>query len=200
LPQLYGAIRVIATDPAKSNSGNSFSGLLATLMNNGEVVTASDAQHFATLLSRVQSVFARMGFLEHSSGVLWDKFISQGAGAYPLIVGYENQLVEYSIEHPTTVELLRQQVRTLYPIPTVWSSHPFIALTPNGTRLLEALQDPVPQWLAWEQHGFRSGLQGTRNEPNVLKVIGLPSSIEAVIPMPPAAVMSRVLETVRAVP
>ena len=31
----------------------------------------------------------RMGFLEHSSGVLWDKFISQGAGAYPLIIGYE---------------------------------------------------------------------------------------------------------------
>jgi hypothetical protein len=200
LPQLYGPIKIMATDPAKSNSGNSFAGLLANLMNNGEVVTISDTARLVALLPRVQTLFARMGFLEHSSGVLWDKFISQGAGAYPLIVGYENQLVEYSVEHPDTLELLRQKVRTLYPIPTVWSSHPFIALTANGARLLEALQDPMPQRLAWERHGFRSRLQGTRNDPRVLKVIGLPTSIEAVIAMPAAAVMTRVLETVRATP
>ena len=200
LPQLYGAIKVMATDPAKSNSGNSFAGLLANLMNNGEVVTISDTARLATLLPRVQTLFARMGFLEHSSGVLWDKFISQGAGAYPVIVGYENQLVEYSVAHPEALELLRQKVRTLYPIPTVWSSHPFIALTANGVRLLEALQDPMLQRLAWERHGFRSGLRGTQNDLKALKVIGLPTSIEAVIAMPAAAVMTRVLETVRATP
>ena len=132
LPQLYGTIKVLATDPARSNSGNSFAGLLATLLNNGEVVAPSDTARLATLLPRVQTFFARMGFLEHSSGVLWDKFISQGAGAYPLIIGYENQLVEYSVEHPEVLPLLGQQVRTLYPVPTVWSSHPFIALTSKG--------------------------------------------------------------------
>ncbi len=100
LPQLYGSVKMLATDPAKSNSGNSFAGLLANLMNHGDVVTPADATRLATLLPRVQALFARMGFLEHSSGVLWDKFISQGAGAYPLIIGYENQLVEYSVEHP----------------------------------------------------------------------------------------------------
>jgi hypothetical protein len=200
LPQLYGAVKVLATDPARSNSGNSFAGLLANLLNNGEVVAANDTARLDALLPRVHTLFTRMGFLEHSSGVLWDKFISQGAGAYPLIVGYENQLVEYGVEHSEALELLRQKVRTLYPVPTVWSSHPLIALTANGVRLLEALQDPVLQRLAWERHGFRSGLQGTRNDPQGLPVRGVPTSIEAVLPMPAAAVMARVLETVRVTP
>lgn len=133
-----------------------------------------------------------MGFLEHSSGVLWDKFISQGAGAYPMIVGYENQLVEYSLEHPEARDLLSQKVRILYPKPTVWSSHPFIALGKDGERLLSALQEPDIQRLAWERHGFRSGLLGTTNSADI-HGMGLPETINAVIPMPHYAVMERIL-------
>jgi hypothetical protein len=105
--------------------------------------------------------------------------------------------VEYSVAHPEAVTLFGQQVRTLYPVPTVWSSHPFMGLTPQGVRLLEALQDPTLRRIAWERHGFRSGLQGLKNDPTVLRITGLPTSIDAVIPMPPAAIMTRVLETVR---
>ncbi|PON19831.1 hypothetical protein C2W62_00645 [Candidatus Entotheonella serta] len=163
LPQLYGAVKIISTDPAKSNSGNSFAGLLSNLLNQGDTLsTASDA-----LIDQVAAIFQRMGFLEHSSSVLWDKFISQGTGAYPLIVGYENQLIEYRVDNPEVLDLLRQKVRILYPLPTVWSSHPLMALDENGKRLIEALQDPGLQQLAWERHGFRSGLMGAQNDPQV---------------------------------
>jgi len=194
LPQLYGSLKIIATDPVKSNSGNSFAGLLANLMNGGDVVTLADEQRLAMLMTRLQNFFARLGFLEHTSGVLWDKFISQGAGAYPLIVGYENQIIEYSVEHPEARDVLRQKVRVLYPQPTVWSSHPCIALDATGTRLLQALQDKDLQRLAWERHGFRSGLLGTSNDLAPLAVIGLPKVIEAAMPTPHAAVMQRLLE------
>jgi hypothetical protein len=198
LPQLYGNLKIIATDPVKSNSGNSFAGLLANLMNGGEVVTFTDEQRLATLVPRLQTFFARLGFLEHTSGVLWDKFISQGAGAYPLIVGYENQIIEYSVEHPEIRDVLRQKVRVLYPQPTVWSSHPFIALDTTGARLLQALQDKDLQRLAWERHGFRSGLLGTANDAAPLAVIGLPKVIDAAMPIPHAAVMQRLLEALSA--
>jgi hypothetical protein len=198
LPQLYGSLKIIATDPVKSNSGNSFAGLLANLMNGGEVVTFTDEQRLTTLLTRLQNFFARLGFLEHTSGVLWDKFISQGAGAYPLIVGYENQIIEYSLEHPEARDVLRQKVRVLYPQPTVWSSHPFIALDATGARLLQALQDKDLQRLAWERHGFRSGLLGTANDVAPLTVIGLPKVIEAAMPTPHATVMQRLLEALSA--
>jgi hypothetical protein len=65
-------------------------------------------------MAQVAAIFSRMGFLEHSSGVLWDKFISQGTRAYPLIVGYKNQLIEYSVDNPEVLDLLRQKVRILY--------------------------------------------------------------------------------------
>ena len=109
LPQLYGSVKILTTDPTRSNSGNSFAGLLANLFNQGDVVMATDMVRLTTLLPRLGTFFARLGFLEHSSGVLSDKFITQGVGAYPLIVGYENQLVEYSISHPEVLELLRQK-------------------------------------------------------------------------------------------
>ena len=200
LAQLYGSVKIVATDPVKSNSGNSFAGLLANIMHNGEVISAADGAALDNILPRLSAFFARMGFLEHSSGVLWDKFMSQGAGAYPLIVGYENQLIEYSLEHPEVGELLRQNVRILYPRPTVWSSHPFIALDENGKRLLSALQAPDLQQLAWEHHGFRSGLLGAQNDPKVLQVIGVPTSIDAVMPMPHADVMQRILTALRTTP
>jgi hypothetical protein len=83
-------------------------------------------------------------------------------------VGYENQLVEYSLAHQAQQDLLRRQIVLLYPRPTVWSSHALIALTPNGGRLLDALRDDDLQQLAWSHHGFRSGLMGVQNDPKVL--------------------------------
>lgn len=69
-----------------------------------------------------------------------------------------------------------------------------IALSGRGQRLIEALKDPEIQSIAWEQHGFRSALIGVPNDPAVLSVGGIPSSIDAVIPLPDATVMSRILE------
>jgi hypothetical protein len=56
------------------------------------------------------------------------------------------------------------------------------------------------QRLAWKRHGFRSGLQDLRNGPTVLLVIGRPAHIAAALPLPPAAVMLQVLETLRITP
>ena len=81
----------------------------------------------------------------------------------------------------------------LQPRPTVWSSHSIFAFTPLGDRLLEALRDPELQRLAWEQHGFRSGLIGVQNDPAVLDVVGVPATIEQVIPMPKPAVMDQII-------
>ena len=184
LAQLYGAVKIISTDPTRSNSGNSFAGLLSNVLGGGAAQPPT---------AQITAIFNRMGFLEHSSGVLWEKFISQGAGAYPIIVGYENQLIEYSVDNPQVRDLLRQKVRILYPMPTVWSSHPLMALNDDGKRLIEALQDEELQRLAWERHGFRSGLMGSQNDPSAHQVIGLPKSIDAVAPLPPMAVMTKLL-------
>ncbi len=189
LPQLYGSMIIRTTDPSKSNSGNMFAALTANTLNGGEVVTTETAE---TILPQVKDFYARLGYMEDSSAVLFEKFLQQGVGAYPLIVGYENQLVEYSLMHKEHLDLLKDRVRILYPVPTVWASHPLIALNAKGKKLLAALKEQKIQNLAWEEHGFRSGLMGVENDPSVLEVVGLPKSIDAVMPMPSAAVMKEI--------
>lgn len=191
LPQLHGRIAVISTDPTRSNSGNAFAGLLANTLNGGEVATADTID---LLLPEIRRFFDRLGFLDHSSGKLFAAYLTQGVGAHPMIVGYENQLVEFSLEHPEALEKLRREVRILYPEPTTWSSHPLIALNDQGKRLVHALTDDEIQRLAWEKHGFRSGLLGVENDPSVLKVVGLPATIESVQQIPSARVMTRIVD------
>jgi hypothetical protein len=190
LPQLYGRISIICTDPTRSNSGNMFAGLLANLVNKGEVV---DEASLPAVLPTVKRFFGRLGYMQQSSGDLFTQFLQQGVGSYPIIVGYEAQLIEFSQEFPQYREMLRKEITTLYPRPTVWSSHPLIALTPPGERLLAALQDPEIQRLAWEKHGFRSGVVGVVNDPKSLQVTGVPATIENVIPMPKFQVMERII-------
>jgi hypothetical protein len=183
-------VAVYTTDPTKSNSGLLFAGLLATTYNNGELPTETTVDQ---VLPRVQAYYARLGFLQASSGYLFEQFLVSGIGAYPIIVGYENQLVEYSLANPSARDVLNSQVTILYPRPNVWAAHTLISLNPKGDRLLEALKDPDLQKLAWESHGFRTGVLGIQNDPKVLQVAGVSSTIVESSPMPSAAVMERII-------
>ncbi len=188
---IYGPITIQTTDPTRSNSGLLFSGLLANVRNGGQVV---DGTTITTVLPFIVDFYARLGFTETGSGDLFRQFLSTGMGAKPIIAGYENQLIEFSIANQEYRDLLRDEIDILYPAPTVTSSHPLIALTPNGERLLEAMRDPEIQRLAWEKHGFRSGLIGVENDPAVLDVVGVPATVDAIIPVPRPEVMQRIID------
>jgi hypothetical protein len=191
LSEINGTVKIFSTDPHYSNSGNIFYGLLANILNNSEVVSQNT---IATILPQVKSYYERMGFQQKSSGDVFDVFISNRY-TNPLLVGYENQLIEYAINNSDdyTIKFLKEKIRTLYPQPTVWSSHPMIALNDNGLRLMEALKDQQIQTIAWEQHGFRSSVKGVPNDPNRHQVSGLPEEITSIIQMPSAATMDMIL-------
>lgn len=190
LTQLNGKINVISTDPTKSNSGNMFFGLLANLLSDGVATDAS----IEGVLPTIKTYYDSLGFLQESSGDLFKLFTQQGMGAYPIIVGYESQLVELSLQNEATREQILARLRVLYPEPTVWASHPVIALTANGEKLMNALQDPEIQRLAWEQHGFRSGIAGIENDPAVFNVVGIPLEITSVLPLPRPSAMKRMTD------
>src|ERR1700760_2070212 len=91
---LFGRARVVSTDPNKSNSGFMFAGLAANLLGGDVVVPET----LGKIDGDVAAVFRRMGFKPPSSGKLFDDYIAGGPGAQPLIVGYENQLVEWVLQ------------------------------------------------------------------------------------------------------
>ena len=193
LPYQNGNLTIRCTDPRLSNSGYLLSGLLAIVMNDGQMV---DETSLPTHLPALKGIFDSMGYMENSSGVLFDKFIKQGQGAFPLIANYESLLIEFYKAHPDSQKIIRDNVRALIPEPTVWSEHPLIGLTAKGQALIQALQDDELQKIAWERFGFRTGgLMGLGTKAAVLTELGLPDRIQSVTPLPAAEVMETILKT-----
>ncbi len=190
LDRLYGKMRIVSTDPVKSNSGNQFLGLMAHEINNRNVVNDESVD---AVLPVLKKFFASQGFMSSSSGDLFSQFLKQGAGAFPIIAAYENQIVEFAMDYPDEVPNIKSRVRLLYPQPTVWSNHPLIALNDRSRRLADALLDPDLQKAAWSRHGFRTGLPGGTNDPSSLKIGGVASAIDMVVPMPKASVMEKMI-------
>ena len=190
LPQLYGSITVGTTDPTKSNSGNMFAGLLANTLCGG----VANESSLPEILPRLKSIFQKLGYMESSSSDLFDQFLKTGMGAKPLIAGYENQLLEFAAEDPATWEQVKEDIVMLYPTPTVWSSHVYIALDEKGTAGIDALLDEDIQRLAWEKHGFRTGVYDTPSAGEHFGVPGLAEEITQVAPMPDADTMDQIIK------
>ena len=191
---IYGPFKVISTDPAKSNSGLIWAALLATSLNAGNPPTEAD---LPVLLPKLKGYFAAMGFMEASSGDLFENFLKQGMGSRPIIVGYENQMVEFVTENQRYADLIKAKIKVIYPEPTIFASHPLISLTQTCKRLAEALVDPELQQIAWAEHGFRTGLIGVNNDPAKITVAKLPDTVALVVPMPSAKVMTDIVAAVQ---
>jgi len=88
------------------------------------------------------------------------------------------------------------RLRMLYPLPTVWSSHPLISLSDKGAELGALFVTEQFQKLAWESHGFRSAVPGVLNDPSVFGIAGIAREIEQVMPMPSAQVMESILSAI----
>ena len=198
-PDLYGRARLIATDPNKSNSGFMFAGLAADVLA-GDVASA---ENLDAVLPRVVDLFRAMGFKSNSSGQAFDDFIAGGPGAQPMVVGYENQLVEWILADPERwkrVEAAAGGAKpvTLYPTPTVYSAHPLIALTPPALPLIEALMSHELQEIGWQDHGFRGPLGTVGAVTSPLIQGRMPAQIRSVAPMPDIDVMLRILRALAA--
>jgi hypothetical protein len=196
---LYGRVRMIATDPNKSNSGFMFAGLAANLLA-GDV---ADETSLPKVLPDVVRLFRGMGFKSHSSGAVFDDFIAGGPGAQPLVVGYENQLVEWILadtERWKRVEAAAgtAQPVTLYPRPTVFSAHPLLALSPKSPPLIDALMSKGLQEIGWRDHGFRGPLGAVGAETSPLVAGRMPGQVTQVVPMPDISTMLKILDALAA--
>ena len=195
---LFGRARIVSTDPNKSNSGFMFAGLVANLLN-GDVVTLDT---LGRVDKDVRTAFRRMGFKPPSSGKLFDDYVAGGAGAEPLIVGYENQLVEWVLQDAERWKRVQDNAPSkpviLYPTPTVFSAHPLISIDRGADELIDAMLSESLLELAWEEHGFRGPLGSIGKSRNPLLQSRLIDRIDAVLPMPEAPVMMALLDRLAA--
>ena len=194
LTQLYGSISVDVTDPARSNSGNMFAALLANVLNGGKTVGNGEIDD---ILPELKEIFGKLGYMETSSSDLFNQFLRMGVGAKPIIAGYESQLFEYVSEKPEAYEKIKDDIVIMYPSPTVWSTHIYIALDEEGKKGIQALSDEEVQQLAWEKHGFRTDSYDISNYREKGNIQGVPEQLSSVINMPEYTVMKKIIETLQ---
>ena len=111
-----------------------------------------------------------------------------------MIAGYENQLLEFAVEEPEDFAQLKEDLVLLYPTPTVWSTHIYIALTGNGERAIDGLLDEDIQRLAWEKHGFRTNAYLAATSADDFGVAGLAPEITQVTQIPNYQAMRRIID------
>ena len=189
LSELYGTVAVNTTDPVRSNSGNMFAGLLANVLVGG----VADEHSVEAVLPRLQAIFEKLGYMESSSADLFDQFLKTGMGAKPLIAAYENQLLEFAVENPEDWAILKDRIVMVYPAPTVWSSHIYIAMDEAGATGIDALLDPEVQRLAWEKHGFRTDVSSTVQQLQSFGVEHIAATIAQATSMPSYATMEKII-------
>ena len=193
VPGQFGRARLLVTDPTRSNSGFMFAGLAATLLA-GEVATGPLLDR---ILPDVVRLFAGMGFKPPSSARLFEDYIAGGPGVAPLILGYENQLVEWVLDDPERWKRVEAAAPArpvmVYPKPTVLAAHPLLALRREAVPLVDAMLRPAVQEQAWSRHGFRGPL-GAGGPALPTAVAGfIRPSIDDAVPMPDAATMLRLI-------
>lgn len=177
----YGQFRIDSTDPVKSNSGNEYAALIATVLNGGQPATAASVNRDSATIS---DIFAKSGWMETSSEDSFNQFLTLGVGSKPTMVGYESQLLDLAVNQPDVFAQIKDDVTVVYPTPTVWSTHTFMALSDDGVKLLDLLTSSEVQRLAWKRHGFRAANFAGTDSISRFGVPGMLDRITAVSELP----------------
>ena len=177
----YGQFRIDSTDPAKSNSGNEWAALVATVLNGGQPATATSVQRDA---SKIQAIFQKSGWMETSSEDSFSQFLTLGEGSKPMMVGYESQLLDLAVNQPDVYKQVKDDLVVAYTTPTVWSTHVLVSLDDAGDRLRDFLKSDDVQKLAWERHGFRGASQLGTDGAGRFGVPGVAEQVPAAVELP----------------
>jgi hypothetical protein len=168
---------VSMSDPTKSNSGEIFAAMLAKSLQKATGMKFDEASAIVT------TYVDELGYEEPKTADLFKHCLATGVGACPIFVGYESLLPDYAGEHNIECNALKT-LKAIYPVPTMWATHPMIANTPGGAALLKAMHDTDIQRIAVERHGFRSILGTTAPNNCILSA----ASVDA-MPLPSHAEM-----------
>ena len=111
---------------------------------------------------------------------LFEKYLKTGMGGEAMIVDYEKSMIDFANSTPDAFKQLKDEIRILYPKPTIWNSHCFMVFSQNGAKVYEALNDKEIAEIAWKKYGFRTGVTGGNYDVTDIG-IGLPKAITSTV-------------------
>ena len=177
LDSLYGSINIASTDPVSSSPGSTYYVLLLSIMCGGEVTENNIEQN----LPKLKEFYEKSGYMNNTPADLFDMYLKTGVGAKPMIVDYEKSIIDFANSNPDGYAQVKDKMRILYPVPTIWNSHCIATLTENGNKYYEAFNDKDIQQLAWSKYGFRTGVTGGNYDVTSVGVSGVPQTIDTTV-------------------
>ena len=156
LKNLYGTINIASTDPVTSSPGATYYGLLLSILSEAQVTKDNISKN----LPKLKEFYIKSGYMNNSPADLFERYLKTGMGGEPMIVDYEKSMIDFANSNPNGFESVKDEIRILYPTPTIWNSHCMTVFTENGQKLYKALEDKEIGQIAWERYGFRTGITG----------------------------------------
>ena len=176
LTNLYGNINIASTDPVSSSPGATYYGLLLSILSGGQV----NDENVTNNLPKLKDFYIKSGYMNNTPADLFERYLKTGMGGEPMIVDYEKSMIDFANSSPDAFNQVKDDIRILYPTPTIWNSHCFTVFTDKGQKLYKALNDKEIGQIAWEKYGFRTGVTGgTYDVSNI--GIGVPQTISSTV-------------------
>ena len=176
LTELYGNINIASTDPVSSSPGATYYGLLLSILSGGQVTS----DNIEANLPKLKEFYIKSGYMNNTPADLFERYLKTGLGGEPMIVDYEKSIIDFKNSSPDAFEQVKDDIRVLYPTPTIWNSHCFTVFSENGNKLYKALEDKKIQEIAFTKYGFRTGITGGNYEVDSIG-IGIPKSITSTV-------------------
>ena len=156
LTDLYGTINISSTDPVTSSPGATYYGLLLAILSENHITD----ENLEGNLAKLKEFYLKSGYMNNTPADLFESYLKTGMGGRPMIVDYEKSIIDFANSNPTGFESVKNDIRVLYPSPTIWNSHCLAIFTEDGKLLYNAMDDKEIQDIAFSKYGFRTGVTG----------------------------------------
>ena len=176
IPELYGSINVASTDPVTSSPGATYYGLLLNILSERNV----NEENMNKFLPKLKEFYNKSGYMPNTPADLFERYLKTGMGGQPMIVDYEKSIVDFANANPDGFAEIKDDIRILYPAPTIWNSHCMAVFTENGKLLYKAFEDKEIQEIAFTKYGFRTGTSGSKYDVSSLG-LAIPKSITSTV-------------------
>ena len=188
--QVNKSVLITSTDPRTSNSAAMYLSL-ASYVANGDNIVQSEAD-VSSVMPVVSPLFLKQGFVENSSEVPFDDYLVQGMGKSPMVMIYESQWITRVAANDGSIT---PNMQLMYPEPTIFSKHSFVALSDNARRLGDFLgTDPGIRSLEVE-YGFRTSDTAAFRSFLTTHKVDIPDSLVSVIDPPTFETLEKMITT-----
>lgn len=176
LEELFGNVNISSTDPVTSSPGATYYGLLLSILCGGQVLDDNVNEN----LPKLKEFYIKSGYMNNTPADLFQNYLMTGMGGRQMIVDYEKSMIDFANSNPSGFAQVKDQIRILYPAPTIWNSHCLAYFTEGGKKLYEAFEDPEIGQIAWSKYGFRTGVTGGNDDVSSIG-IGVPQTISSTV-------------------